>query len=42
MLQEPSATHLFSKHDNRHSFMNDALYFEEVSANIYKTFSENW
>lgn len=30
-FQEPAATHLFSKHDNRHSFMDDALYFEQVS-----------
>lgn len=27
--QLPSSSHVFSKHDNRHSFLNDALYFEE-------------
>lgn len=27
--QQPVSGHIFSKHDNRHSFMNDALYFEQ-------------
>lgn len=27
--QQPSSNHVFSRHDNRHSFLNDALYFEE-------------
>ncbi|ELU02546.1 hypothetical protein CAPTEDRAFT_196725 [Capitella teleta] len=28
-MTNTAATHMFSKHDNRHSFMDDALYFEQ-------------
>lgn len=31
-FKQPTARHVFSHHDNRESFLNDALYFEQVSS----------
>ena len=39
-FQQPTARHVFSNHDNRESFLNDALYFEQVSAGEIQWFSE--